>query len=241
MLKTACVGAALQPQGFIKAGLSGPIDRYRSTMNTYLAQGPAAPAMSPSWLEGWVTPANLPAYLAGVLALVGLIFAVRSSNASRRSAAVAQRSMDRMEEEREREQASCVAAWLDDSNLNHVVVRNGSDLPVFGVMLWFGIGNRASPRYWLSHRRHCLPPGDTALHLKKNEVECMPDDVVPAERRTFFVAVVFLDCKGRTWLRDSFGRLDMLTESRVPLYELPVRAWIGEAEHIELGLLLSQA
>src|SRR4051812_41115430 len=75
-----------------------------------VAQAPAPPV--PYWLDGWVTATNLPTYLTGILAAVGLIFAIRASNASRRSADASRKQVDRLRGLDEQEQASELGIWV---------------------------------------------------------------------------------------------------------------------------------
>jgi hypothetical protein len=83
-------------------------------MDYWIAQAPMPPTVY--WLDGWITPTTLPTWVAGGIAVVALAFAIRSSNAGRRSAEAANGQLRRLEDQEARVQPAGVHAWLEALN-----------------------------------------------------------------------------------------------------------------------------
>jgi hypothetical protein len=179
------------------------------------------PVAPPTWLDGWVTPTNLPGYIAAGIAVVALFFAIRSSNASHRSSRVAQTSLDRLEEEREKEQASKVSAWIvmaaqiDEPGEvpGHlwridIALRNASDTAIYGVHFY------ARPPHQLDHIflgfLDAVPPSAEAATYRSYFIS---PPVPPDRQRAVAIGVMFRDGYGRVWNRDLFGYLSQLYET----------------------------
>lgn len=140
------------------------------------------------------------------------------------------------------EQADKVAAWYDHSyapnargrvgdgplggdgggergGAGRILLRNGSDLPVYNVFL--NIYSEA-PGILTPPLKAC-PPGDTHL-------EVPPGVVGPYERMTF--RLLFTDAAGRSWMRWTDGKLGRLTEDALEWYRDEARSMF---EHMSGG------
>lgn len=168
-------------------------------------------------LPAWVTAGI--AFLALIAASTSAYFSYRNTRNQQKQLEYQQKQLDRLEEDKHKEQASKVAAWVVTKvNPNEgrrvlptamrertfVRVVNGSDLPVYGVWVWVHeaqferqIGRGALAR--------TLPPGSNDLML---------DLPLPLTKFSW-VSVVFEDAQGVYWYRDGFGNLTEETEDSV--------------------------
>jgi hypothetical protein len=110
-------------------------------------------------------------------------------------------------------QASFVAAWLSPAS---AVLMNASDLPVFGVVVWF-VDPAAAIRVPVT--LPMLGPGRREVELpagfaeRRGEARPHPADSVGVE-------IAFSDAAGRHWLRRADGGLESLPEAPLRHYGL---------------------
>lgn len=98
------------------------------------------------------------------------------------------------------DQADKVAAWKQGSrSTRHILVRNGSQLPIYKVLVLV-VYSRGSKVL----RVDSVPPGDHPLTFP---------DSMPGDPDAVDLELYFTDTAGRAWLRDSDGRLERLGRS----------------------------
>jgi hypothetical protein len=124
-----------------------------------------------------------------------------------------------------------VSLPIRDGNLVRCRLRNGSDLPIFGVLLFRGLADESGYWWWWHERIRVVPPGDTDYEWGPNDLPFISKYVSDADSN--LAAVVFLDCKGKYWLRDCFGVLHALTASP-DLYSLRGEEWIRQRDNAVL-------
>ena len=191
---------------------------------------------------------SVPDWFAGTGTLLALIFAFFAVRAAHRTNIQQGLELQAMQDDRRRSQANKVAAWMiygDEDGTRYLCVKNGSDLPVFGVLLFTGVADLshsddpagATPEIiWHHQRIRAIPPGDTRLDLQ--DVDAMPVDD-PSTADGFLIALVFLDCEGTTWLRNAYGQLYALNVRE--LYFTVPQQWIRERDEpvlVQLGKFL---
>lgn len=106
-----------------------------------------------------------PDWFAGAGALAALVFAILAVRAAHSTNVQQGIELEAMQDDRRQQQVIKIAAWMIDPVAGGRIIRlrNGSDLPVFGVMLFRGLGNestwflatlrrRPGPEYGRRHR-----------------------------------------------------------------------------------------
>lgn len=178
---------------------------------------------------------SAPAWLSGVGALVALVFAFSAARAANKTNVQQGLQLRAIEEDRRQAHAALVAAWPVDhsSGAVHCRLHNGSELPVFGVLLFRGLVDDSGDLWWRHERVRAVSPGDTAFEWS-GDLPFTPER--PDDVNANLAAVAFLDCRGRYWLRDCFGQLQELPSS-LDLYGIQPREWIREGEKSALAQL----
>lgn len=98
---------------------------------------------------------------------------------------------------------------------SHVTLLNASDLPVFGVVVWF-VAARAGLRIPMT--LPMLPPGGRELEV--------PGPIATAGPEAISVEVAFSDVTGLHWLRHGDGSLESLRVA-------PLRHYGLDAPHVD--------
>jgi hypothetical protein len=190
-------------------------DRYNFWMN--------GSNVDPLWQ--WLTTGNAPGWLAFVGAAVAALIAWRSSNASRKSARLAQRQLDRLEAQDEREHADRFAVWvksgrrLDEGKFDRwdllvceliFDIANSNGQPIYDLRIYIG---RSPGREWIG-RAEAVPPSMAARTWKAVILTWWPitDDELPAHvvgTPRMAVGYFFRDVRGREWHRAPNGELSL--------------------------------
>jgi len=176
----------------------------------------------PDWLSG----------AGAILALIFAFFAVRSANITNVQQGL---QLAAMQEDRRQAHAAVVAAWpIEDDSIVRCRLHNGSDLPIFGVLLFRGLEDESGYLWWYHERSRVVSPGDTEYEWSHDNFPFIPKDASNAN--SHLAAIAFLDCRGKYWLRDCFGLLHPLTASP-DLYSLPPREWVRHEDNAVLKQL----
>jgi hypothetical protein len=191
-----------------------------------LAQDSTPIPSPPSWLWGWVTPSNLPGFIAALIAVVALYFAIRSSRASQASAKTAQENLARLEDERSSSQAKLFSTWVVDvsavkeisgqpdalgvteaymrasSARFRIAIRNASEATIHHVALFCQAPGEITP--YLVGEVDIVPPGEKKALIYTRET------IVPhyAGKIDVRLHTVFVDASGQTWVRYNQGGLE---------------------------------
>lgn len=179
---------------------------------------------------------SVPDWLSGAGATLALLFAALAVRGSVRANAQQSAQLELAEQDRRIEHASKIAAWPitgDDGHLT-CTVRNGSQLPVFEVLLFRGLADVSGFTWWTHCRHRLIPPGET----RDRDWTETPPPFEPAANNTDsnLAAIAFLDGSGRYWLRDCFGKLHRL--GQVPdLYLILPNQWTRGIEEETLQIL----
>jgi hypothetical protein len=182
---------------------------------------------------------SVPDWLSGTGTLLALVFAFLAVRAAHSTNVQQGIELEAMQNDRRRAQAQTIAIWMLNPIGGDATVRvcNGSDIPVYGVMAFRAFGDNDEELLWYHHRIHALPPGNTDLELDAQALAELPQN--RSGRRDFFqLGIVFRDCGGRTWLRDSVGELIELRSDHRNLYHIPPKRWIEQRERPVLRMLL---
>lgn len=178
---------------------------------------------------------SVPEWLSGVGAILALIFAflaVRSANKTNVQQGL---QLAAMQEDRRQAHAAVVAAWpVQDDGMVRCRLHNGSDLPIFGVLLFRGLADESGHSWWRHERIRAVSPGDTEYEWNHDNLPFVPK--CASDVNCNFAAIAFLDCRRQYWLRDCFGLLHPLTKSP-DLYSLSPREWTREKDNAELKQL----
>lgn len=176
----------------------------------------------------WLATGTPPTYLAVVVASVAAVFAYRSSNASRASAEAATKQLKRLEDEREKEQASTIALWMRVVRPLHYyqkypegppvrreyvgafdlfyALRNLSVMPVYDAFVYIETG--AGDLYRVATANMVLPSG---TDLKDAQSSFVGTGI--AEGDIFRLGILFRDAQGFLWDRQPDGRLVRMTDA----------------------------
>lgn len=175
----------------------------------------------------WLATGTPPTYLAVVVAAVAALFAYRSSNASRTSADAAIKQLKRLEDEREKEQASAVALWMRANRPLSSHQRNDGGPPKFfeyegAFSLFYILQNlSAMPVY----DAFVYTETDSGLYKVGHLAVAKPSSAAEGKVQSYFVAsgieenqilrlgLLFRDAQGFLWDRQPDGRLIRLTDA----------------------------
>lgn len=139
-----------------------------------------------------------------------------------------------MQEDRRQAHATVVAAWpVQNDGIVRCRLHNGSDLPIFGVLLFRGLRDKTGDLWWRHERIRAVSPGDTEYEWSNDNLPFSARDV---NANGNLAAIVFLDSMGKYWLRDCFGLLHSLTGSP-DLYSVHPRRWVQEKSNVVLKQL----
>jgi hypothetical protein len=144
---------------------------------------------------------SFPDWLAGIGAIVALLFAFFAVRAAHQTNVQQGKQLQALEHQQTQEQASKVAVWLDwtGDDVPAYHISNTSGLPIYEVYL-----NAARSMVSLFHATYekVIPPGDTFIAL--TPIGEYDGQHIPANATA---AMAFTDCSMNTWVRDPDGLL----------------------------------
>jgi hypothetical protein len=152
---------------------------------------------------------SVPDWLAGIGAILALIFAFFAVLAAHRTTVQQGLQLKVIQEDRARLQAGKVACWIHDDGGPVCRVQNGSDLPVFTTHVLIRYWPTVSPgmlddvRWWHRISVWTCPPGCIDLPIRAENLPTPPRLTSGSAQ----AAIVFSDAHGVLWKRDINGRL----------------------------------
>ncbi len=160
---------------------------------------------------------SVPDWFAGIGAVLALLFAAIAVRVARNTFIQQSKELEEARLERRQRQASRIAGWVLNDGYSKVVhVRNSSDLPVFGLTIWWAIQRGELPHtWWHAQRTMVLAPGDIEIALDDAGQSSIPPVQIPKDTAEMMVAFTFRDAGGHHWTRSIFGEL----QARFPQHE----------------------
>lgn len=148
----------------------------------------------------------------GTLAAVTVALGIALSDGRRRTA------------QSRREQAEKISVWKvhmeGDLDKSTVHIANGSHLPIYDVVLSYGVSYGKGERFTVGNKNQILvlkfPPGNHVIRPSHNPVKLKSRNILKQG-----VAVSFRDSNGRFWRRDASGYL--CKTRRHPFEELGIK------------------
>lgn len=145
-----------------------------------------------------------PDYLAGIGAIVALIWARRAARAAKQSSDIQQNELSRMTDEAQKRVANNFAVWLEaaPNQKARYRVSNASGQPVFNLVCW-----------WTEDPKRCRPIGSAVVPPGEwwipEHMPLVPPSLPlgPTEYRQMWISYSFTDHGQRKWIRGLSGEL----------------------------------